>query len=361
MTKKSNQFIEEQKKSLDVYLAGIFAEYSTQFQDHETSEALFTYLQHFYISGKSIRGSLFLQGLELFSPTQTIDKTSHYPIAAALEVLHSLLLIQDDFMDQDRFRRNLPALYATFENQAKENEFNHIDRYVASSIMCATDICFFIAIGELNKISTKLPANVLQTTLNEYIHVGFSQWKDVEVSHQTKTASPQLKTIKQIYKYKTARYTFTMPMVLAAQITGLNASQQKSLDVACEHLGMVYQITDDWLNIFGDSKKTGKPIASDIIENKKTLYRYFFLKALKLGTFKKFSHLSTFFGKSQLSSTEIEEVKSAFIVTNTVSTLKSIITDYEKRFYVVIEQSTLSNETKKFLSELFQYIKQREK
>jgi geranylgeranyl diphosphate synthase type I len=45
----------------------------------------------------------------------------------------------------------------------------------------------------------------------------------------------------------------------------------KKLSNYGKYLGISFQIVDDILGIFGDSKITGKPIGNDIIEGKKTI------------------------------------------------------------------------------------------
>jgi len=51
--------------------------------------------------GKTIRGSILLFTIDLFAKHTTND----IGVAAALELLHTALLVHDDILDHDRLRR----------------------------------------------------------------------------------------------------------------------------------------------------------------------------------------------------------------------------------------------------------------
>ncbi|NCA82908.1 MAG: polyprenyl synthetase family protein, partial [Opitutae bacterium] len=79
--------------------------------------------------------------------------------------------------------------------------------------------------------------------------------------------------------YKTGRYTFSLPLVVGAMLAAAPAGHIKELDQAGENLGVVFQLKDDELGIFGDSAQSGKRADSDIREDKKTLMRHFLFQA----------------------------------------------------------------------------------
>src|SRR5690606_27215599 len=57
-------------------------------------------------------------------------------------------------------------------------------------------------------------------------------------------------------------------------------TSQKSQSAIYEfgrHLGLAFQLQDDYLDVFGDPKTFGKQVGGDIISNKKT---YLYLKTL---------------------------------------------------------------------------------
>jgi geranylgeranyl diphosphate synthase type I len=79
--------------------------------------------------------------------------------------------------------------------------------------------------------------------------------------------------VLSVYHYKTGRYTFTLPLQLGAvlaevQDTGIMAG----LSRLGELLGIIFQIKDDEIGLFGETGNIGKPVGSDVAEGKKTIF-----------------------------------------------------------------------------------------
>ena len=50
----------------------------------------------------------------------------------------------------------------------------------------------------------------------------------------------------------------------AADIANVNKEILNTLDCFSEHLGLMFQIKDDLLDVYGDEKKLGKKVGSDV-------------------------------------------------------------------------------------------------
>ena len=354
-------FLSEQKKPIDTYLSERIAAYKATYSHHAEAAFLFEHLELFVRSGKTVRGALFLEFLTLLGGADADHLKKYLPIAAAIELMHSMLLIQDDYMDADETRRGIPALHAVLRATAEQKNYADVQRYSASATMCATDVCFFMAWCEFTKVQLgpEKAAAFFEFLTKEYIDLSFSQWQDVQFGHMDSLEVPELSRIEQVYRYKTARYTFVMPILLAAQLSSVEAASYQHLEKASEALGMVFQITDDRLSIFGDAIATGKPVGSDITQNKKTFYYSFLFEALGEPRYSNFKHVQSYFGKAILTPAELGELKEALEVTGVNRRIAERIADYKNEFSDSLKKGNFSEEVSTTLHTVFEYIQNR--
>ena len=138
--------------------------------------------------------------------------------------------------------------------------------------------------------------------------VNFAEMLDVDIAAQQQTTN--LDEILNMYQYKTARYTFSLPLMLAATFNQKDKSLTTQLEKIGESLGLIFQIKDDEIGLFTHEKKSGKVFASDIKEGKKTIFYYFLMQNLDNKTDKeKFEKL---FGAENLSREEITFIQELF-------------------------------------------------
>jgi len=67
---------------------------------------------------------------------------------------------------------------------------------------------------------------------------------------------------------------------IGAVMADCNEEEMKALKEYAKRIGLTFQIQDDVLDLIGDKKKIGKPVGSDIREDKKTIIVIHALKTL---------------------------------------------------------------------------------
>lgn len=331
-------------KKMENYEA-IFVTYSKDKKD-----LLFLY-KDFVKRGKGIRGALVFLTDKIFKEGKTTEKNLYY-LASFFELMHSNLLIHDDIMDQDRFRRNGKTINYYFECKfEKESEKpKHLGNSLAINL---ADIGFFIAFDFFNKIQAedKLKQNLLSLLLSEYIKVCLAQIDDVFFGQTN--FEPNLETIKKVYLNKTARYTFVLPIIATIYLKDNPFYQNKNLINILENLGILFQITDDLIGFISD--ETGKDKGSDIRENKKTIVRYFLKEELKD------SKLKGLFGKRDITEEEIESLRKFYQRSKSKEKIENLIEKIKAEIFSEIKKSNFPKAFKELVHEFIEYIIQRKK
>ncbi len=250
-------------------------------------------LKNFTLRGKLLRGSLLLFTREMFGREIDCNTLS---TAVVLELLQTGLLIHDDIMDRDLLRRGEPTILAQFKElgSSLQTDAGHFGMAMG---ICSGDVAFFLAFEEL--ASLNLSANqhnaLYRLFSNELVLVGFGQMDDLYFSALKRDV--ELVDIINIYRYKTARYTFVLPLLAGAILSMQDLEVLQNLEEIGLNLGIIFQIKDDELGLFGNQEQLGKPVGSDIAEGKKTIFYYHLLKNCTAG--EKIS-VSEIFGNSKL-------------------------------------------------------------
>jgi len=236
--------------------------------------------------GKMIRGCLVRLGYELASGRAPSgdDERATVEAGAAMELFQSGLLAHDDIMDRDRVRRGAPTLHVGYENDLASGRYADPAHGGESLGVCAGDIAFFAAFRALSELPVPDSAarRVMAIAAVELSLVGVAQMQDVANGairagsanpFREAPCEPDEESILRLYRYKTGRYTFSLPLALGAAIAGCSDATRTALEEAGESLGVLFQLKDDELGIFADEAELGKPVGADIRENKRTLHR----------------------------------------------------------------------------------------
>jgi geranylgeranyl diphosphate synthase type I len=231
-------------------------------------------LLEFALQGKMIRGCLVPLGGALCGgePVTAGARAPAILAGAAMELFQSGLLVHDDIMDRDvkwRGKASIFQQYADVASREKNADPPHAGQALG---ICAGDVAYFLAfelLGRLNVAPTVLgPA--LSLCASELSAVGIAQMQDVAWAGSRGKVEEE--EILRMYTYKTARYSFSLPLMLGGMIAGAAPDRLSDLESLGQSLGLLFQIRDDELGLFGSEEELGKPVGSDVREGKKTLY-----------------------------------------------------------------------------------------
>lgn len=200
------------------------------------------------IGGKRVRPKLCLTIFNLFS--DALDRNVIFP-AFALEVFHEFTLIHDDIMDKSDTRRGQLTVHKKWNDNIA---------------ILSGDVMSILSYKYLAECPPACQSKAFELFTRTAIEVCEGQQLDMDYEDQPFiTMDDYLGMIG----LKTA--------VLIACSAKMGAILAGRSDRECEavynygyQLGMAFQITDDYLDTFGDEKLFGKKIGGDISNNKKT-------------------------------------------------------------------------------------------
>lgn len=176
-----------------------------------------------------------------------------------IEMLQAFFLVADDIMDQSLTRRGRPCWYKK-ENVGLEAINDSI--YLESAIYKLLkhhirDKPYYVSIMELFHEIT------LNTVKGQCLDMTVAPPQGcVDFTKYT------LEKYKAIVKWKTAFYSFYLPVAIAMYMAGIDDEEShSSAKSILLRIGEYFQIQDDYLDCYGDPKVVGK-IGTDIQDNK---------------------------------------------------------------------------------------------
>ena len=207
--------------------------------------------------GKKIRSSIILNSAKIFN----LKNSKVINICAAVECIHSYSLIHDDLpsMDNDLLRRGKPSTHVKFGE--------------STAILAGNSLLTmaFEIIAEKNfKIKPKIK-NILIKKLAECAgHVGIAGGQFLDLNYEKKKKSSI--NIIDMQKKKTGKL-FEFCCLAPAVISEKKNNIQKDMSFIGEEFGLLFQISDDLLDIKGHEKSVGKPVKKDKKKGKSTLIK----------------------------------------------------------------------------------------
>lgn len=191
-------------------------------------------------------------------------------LAMAVELFHTYLLVHDDIMDHADLRRGRATTHAAFAEahraHGRRGDAAEFGRAVA---ILAGDLAHTWA-AELSRPHPEAegdpePVERAFDAMCEEVIGG--QYLEMVLPHRE---DPTEEELDRVLRLKSGRYTVERPIELGARLAGADAEVVEALGRFSEAAGEAFQLQDDVLGTFGDLATTGKSVASDLAEGKRT-------------------------------------------------------------------------------------------
>lgn len=207
--------------------------------------------------GKRIRPVLvYLAGELLDVDLKTLDV-----IAAALELTHCYSLIHDDLpaMDNDDLRRGKPSCHKAYDE--------------ATAILVGDGLQAFAIEVLLNYLPSLINAPQVVAITRVLVQAsgisGMVSGQSLDLSELAQSSITE-EQLREIHQLKTGRLiSACFEMALAAQ-PSVSEATKKALNTYASHIGLVFQMQDDYLDLYAPANILGKGRSSDLANQKTT-------------------------------------------------------------------------------------------
>lgn len=222
------------------------------------------------LGGKRVRPRAVLSAHDHLGGSRPDDALA---TAIAFELLHTALVIHDDIIDGDLERRGAPNLTARF---AKDAQMRGVDAvrsraWGETMALLAGDLLLSSAVRVVGELDAprRIRARVAEL-LDESIYEAASG-EQADVAFGLGLENPDTDAIRIMMERKTASYSFDAPLRAGAVLAGADDVTVRRLGAIGRSLGLLFQMRDDLLGVFGSPEETGKSASGDLREGKVTL------------------------------------------------------------------------------------------
>ncbi len=205
--------------------------------------------------GKKIRSTIILDTGKMFK----VNEKKLINICAAVECIHSYSLIHDDLpcMDNDTYRRGKLAAH---------KKFGEATAVLAGSSLLT--LAFEIIADKKYFLSLKQKNEIINLLANCSGHTGIAGGQELDLKFENKKKDSR--QILEMQRKKTGKL-FNFCLQATAIIANKSKNEKDNLGKIGEDIGLLFQLSDDFLDVKGKMSLVGKPTNKDKKKGKSTL------------------------------------------------------------------------------------------
>ena len=277
--------------------------------------------------GKRIRPVLMLMAYNLYRD----DVEAIFDPATAIEVYHNYTLLHDDLMDRADMRRGKATVHKVWNDNAA---------------ILSGDAMLVLAYQYMARVKTDCLKPVMDLFSQTALEICEGQQLDMEF--ETRHDVTEEEYIEMI-RLKTS-VLLAASLKIGALLGDASSADANALYDFGMHMGVAFQLKDDWLDVYGDPAVFGKKIGGDILCNKKT---YMLIQALRSAKGNQLNELNDWIEAEQPNPQEkIAAVTRIYNATGAKQMCEEQIALYTRKGLESLERVALPAEMKEQLSQL---------
>jgi len=277
--------------------------------------------------------------------------------SVSIELIHAFLLMHDDIIDQDEKRHGVTTVHEHYAKLGrgflKEKDPKHFGNSIAIIIGDMVGAMGNEALYR-SQFNPELIIRALIKLQKVISSTVVGQTEDIYIENRGKATE---KEIMKMYENKTAKYTIEGPLHLGAILAGADEKFLKSLSEYSIPVGIAFQIQDDILGVFGNEKKLGKSVGSDIRQGKQTIL---VVKAFEKADSEQRKILNAALGKKDLNRKDLENFRRVIVDTGSLDYAKKLSVKLVEKGKSVLANSNpgvkMKQEAREFLLGIGDYI-----
>ena len=286
--------------------------------------------------GKRLRPVLTLMAYNLYR--DDIGKALKSAIGS--EIFHNYTLLHDDVMDDAELRRGRQTVHKKWNSNVA---------------ILSGDAAAITAYKYIETCEDPYLRRVIDGFNQVAMDVCKGQQYDMEF--ETRDDVTEEEYIQMIYLKTSVLIAGSMRH--GALIAGAPEHEYKELYDFGGYLGLVFQLQDDYLDVYGDVEEFGKKIGGDILCNKKT---YLLIKAFELASEEDKALLKEWVVKEKFNPQEkIKEVTEIYNRSGVKEVLRAKVDDYLEKSRIALDKIEVPEERKVRFYEMIDFIGKRKK
>lgn len=303
----------------------------------ETPHSLFEPIKYIMEDGgKRLRPVLALMAYNLYR--DDIEKA--LKSAIGIEIFHNYTLLHDDVMDDAELRRGRQTVHKKWNSNVA---------------ILSGDAAAITAYKYIESCEDPYLRKVIDGFNQVAMDVCKGQQYDMEF--ETRDDVTEEEYIHMIYLKTSVLIAGSMRH--GALIAGAPEHEYKALYDFGGYLGLVFQLQDDYLDVYGDTEEFGKKIGGDILCNKKT---YMLIKAFELAGDSDRALLKGWIERKNFDPEEkIRAVTEIYTRVGVKEAVARIENDYIEKSRLALAKISVPEERKAYFREMIDFISDRKK